>query len=48
MALIKCSTCKGSGQVRNPNRQPKNTPDAKGPKKKDLDDGSRKQLKAKN
>ena len=26
MALIECSTCKGSGKVKNPNQQTKDTP----------------------
>ena len=49
MALIECSTCKGSGQVRNPKNPPKETPkgsiaSGNGPKRTHL--SSKEQLKA--
>ena len=51
MALIECSTCKGSGQVRNPKNPPKDTPkgsikSGNGPKETHLDARSKEQLKA--
>ncbi len=51
MALIECSTCKGSGKVINPKNPPKETPkgsiaSGNGPKRTHLDARSKKQLKA--